>query len=217
MKTMSPQQGLSRGQIEMLGHGLNKLTVFKDTSTAEVDRFIKEVGPGWRDASAKLLEDLFQDFIGVFRVPVNCNEPNAIASAIEAGKFDGKYLGISVDEISLVGTGQIVHEVREVHFGRVVYNRDLPQALKERGKELGLDSLKFADPLTVLRFACANPNRQRKYPLTILFIDKQGQLCYLCLGGSGGERDLFVGQDDPGDCWCASVRFLAVRELPSGA
>lgn len=79
----------------------------------------------------------FQDFIGIFSILVNYDEPEAIAKAIEAAKFDWKYVVLAPAEIPLVGAGQVEREVREAHFGRVMYNRDLPNALKERGEELG--------------------------------------------------------------------------------
>jgi len=222
MKNLSPSKGFSQGQIgkvqEMIGHGILKSTVFKNTLTAENDRFIKAAGPNWRDACVELLEKRFQDFTGIFSFPVDYDEPEAIAKAIEVGKFDWKYVRLSPEEIPLIGTGQVMSEVREVHFDRVMYNRDLPEALKQRGQELGFKGgFKFADPLTALRLACANPDRQRKYPLAILFTDKNGQLWYLCLRGSSDKRSLRVGQSNPGDDWGEFVRFLAVCELPSAA
>lgn len=221
MDNMSPSTGLSRGLIgklqEMLGHRLDKSTVFQNTPTEEIHRFVTTVGPDWRDASAELLEKRFQDFTGIFRVSVNYDEPNAIAKAIEEAGFDSKYLGIPLEDIPLVGSGQVVREVREVPFGRVMYNRDLPNALRERRQSLGFKGgFGFSDPLTALR-ACANRDRQRKYPLAILFTDSKGQLCYLYLGGVAGRRDLGVARSDPGDRWVAGVRFLAVCELPLGA
>jgi len=222
MKNLSPSKGFSRGQIgkveEMLGHGITKSTVFQNTPTAEIDRFVKTVGPDLRDVWVELLEKRFQGFTGIFQVPVNYDEPEAIASAIETAKFDWKYVGLSPEEIPLIGTGQVMSEVREVHFGRVMYNRDLPNALKQRGEELGYKGgFKFADPLTALRFACAKPDQQRKHPLVILFTDKNGRLWYLYLYEDDGERRLSVGQDYPDGDWDGLVRFLAVCELPSAA
>lgn len=223
MKDMSPSnKGLSRGLIgklaEMLEHGLLKSTVFQNTPTAEVDRFVKEVGPNWRDASVELLENQFQDFIGIFRVPVDYGEPESIAGAIEAAKFDNKCIGLELADIPLSGSGQVVHEVREVHFGRIMYNRDLPAALKEQGEKLGFKTgFKFADPLTALRFVCANPDRQRQYPLAILFHDKCGRLCCLYFSEDAGGRYLGAYRDGPDFDWLDDVRFLVVCELPLAA
>lgn len=222
MKNLSPFKGFSRGQIvkvqEMIGHGMNKSAVFQSTSTAEIDRFFKTVVPGLRDVWMDLMVKRFQDFTGIFSFPVDYNEPEAIAKAIEVGKFDWKYVGLEPAEIPLIGTGQVIREVREVHFDRVMYNRDLPNALKQRGQELGFKAgFKFADPLTALRLACVNPDRQRKYPLAILFTDKNGRLWYLCLRGIVGGRHLHVYRDGPGRNWRGGVRFLAVCELPSAA
>ncbi|MFH1583273.1 MAG: hypothetical protein ABIB72_03065 [Candidatus Falkowbacteria bacterium] len=216
---MSPSKGFSRGLIgkaqEMLGHGILKSTVFQDIPTAEVDRFVKTVGPDLRDAWVELLEKRFQDFTGIFHVPVNYDELEAIAKAIEEAKFGWKYVGLEPTEIPLVGTGRVIREVHEVHFGRVMYNRDLPNALKERGEELGYQGgFKFADPLTALRFVCANPDQQRKHPLAILF-DKNGQLWFLYLYEDSGERGLHVHRSHPAGYWREAVRFLAVCELPS--
>lgn len=221
--TMPPSgevtNGLSQGQIgvlqDQLGHGLRKTTVFQKTPTAEVDRFVKEIGLSFRGVSVEWLEKRFQDFIGMFPVPVNYGEPEAIAKAIEEAGFDSKFIGIPLADIPLIGSGQFTHEVREVHFGRVMYNRDLPQALKDRGQQLGFKAgFKLADPLTALRFACANKDRQRKHPLAILFTDNTGQLCYLCLDESAGKRYLDIDRDGPDDFWRNRVRFLAVCELP---
>ena len=222
MENMSPSKGLSRGLIgklqEMFGHGIDKSTVFQNTPKEKVDQFVKEVGPRWMDLGVELLERQFQDYTGVFRVPVNYDEPNAIAKAIEEAGLDSKSLGIPLADIPLVGSGQAVREVREAHFGRVMYNRDLPNALKDRGESLGFrGGFGFNDPLTALRFACANRDRQRKYPLAILFTDSKGQLCYLYLRESAGERGLYVYRDYPGSRWNARVRFLVVCELPLGA
>jgi len=222
MKNLSPSKGFSRGQIgkveEMLGHGILKSTAFQNTLTEEVDRFIKAAGPNWRDACVELLEKRFQNFIGIFSFPVDYDAPQAIAQAIEEGKFDWKYVGLEPAEIPLIGTGQVVREVREVHFGRVMYNRDLPNALKQRGQELGFKGgFKFADPLTALRLAYANPDWQRKYPLAILFTDKNGRLWCVILDGDVDNRNLFVDRLSPGAHWHDDVRFLAVCELPSVA
>jgi len=222
MKNLSPSKGLSRGQIgkleEMLGHGILKSTVFQNIPTAEVDRFIKTVGPDLRNIWVKLLEKRFQDFMGAFRIPINYDESEVIAKAIKANKFDRKYVGLEPAEIPLVGTGQVIREVREVHFGRVMYNRDLPNALKQRGQELGFKGgFKFADPLTALRLACAYPDKQRQYPLAILFTDKAGQLWCLYLSENSGKRDLHVRRGRPDAYWRDGVRFLVVCELPSVA
>ena len=135
MKKVSPSRGISRGQIgkveEMLGHGILKSTVFQGTATAEIDRFIKKVFPELRDGFVKQMEMRFQDFSGVFSIPVNYDDPEAIAKAIKENKFDEKYVGLTPAEIPLVGTGQVVREVHEVHFGRVMYNRDLLSAFKQ--------------------------------------------------------------------------------------
>ena len=223
MKNLSPsKKGISSGQVgklkDMVEHGVNKSTVFQNTLTAEVDRFVKTVGPDLRDAWVELLEKRFQDFTGIFAVPVDYDEPEAIAKAIEAASFDWKHIGLAPEEMPLLGSGKIVQEVREAHFGRVMYNRDLPNALKQRGEELGhKGGFKFADPLTALRLACANPDRQRKHPLVILFTDKNGQLWYLYLHENSDERDLGVNRSDHDDGWNGSVRFLVVCELPSAA
>ena len=226
MKNLSPsKKGISSGQVgklkDMLEHGINKSTVFQNTLTAEVDRFVKKVGPDLRDAWVELLKRRFQDFIDIFRIPVDYDEydeSEAIARAIEAAEFDEKYVRLASVQIPLVGTGRVVREVHEVHFGRVMYNRDLPNALKERGEELGFkNGFKFADPLTALRFAGTNPNQQRKYPLAILFTDHACQLWSLCLHGHSGGRHLNICRSGPDDNWHGLVRFLAVCELPSVA
>lgn len=57
MNNLSPSKGLSRGLIgkveEMLGHGILKSTVFQNFLTADIDRFVKTIGPEFRDACVK--------------------------------------------------------------------------------------------------------------------------------------------------------------------
>lgn len=195
----------------MVEHGIRKLTVFQNVPTAEIDRFIKTVGPELRDAWLELVKKRFQAFIGRFCLLVDYDLSNAIAKAIEEAGFDWKYLGLSPEDMPLVGTGQVEHEVHEVHFGKVMYNRDLPNALKERGKALGFpNGFKFADVLTAIRYACALPDQQRKYPLGILFTDAKGRLWCLYLHEDGRERYLLVYRRGPVSHWDESVRFLVV-------
>jgi hypothetical protein len=193
--------------------------VLKNVPTAEVDRFIKKVGPDFQNTMVRWLEECLQGFTVCFQVPVNYDEPDAIAQAIKAAKFDDRYGDVPTDEIPLVGKGQTVHLVYEVCFGEEMYSRGLPAALKERGRRLGFElGFKFDDPLTALRFAGLNPDQQIKYPLTILFHDSKGQLCYLRLGGGDTKRNLSVWRVRPDlfdVFWGGNERFLAVRELPS--
>ena len=118
-----------------------------------------------------------------------------------------------VSNIPLVGVGQVNQEVHEVHFGERMYNRDLPDPLRIRGKEQGFKlGFKFTDVLTALTFALKNKDKQREYPLAILFYDTSGQLCSLYLDGGSYGRDLSVDEDYPGSLWDENVRFLVVAE-----
>ncbi|MCX6797206.1 MAG: hypothetical protein NTX98_01880, partial [Candidatus Doudnabacteria bacterium] len=145
---------------------------------------------------------------GCYHIPVNYALANAIAAAIEANAFGYKYLGVNAADIPLGGTGETVEQVREVGFSKIMYNRDLPEALKQRGIADGFkQGYVFANPLTALLWALKNPDVQKGHPLGILFY-VGGQLCYLCLGAGGGGRGLRVGEDGPVHGWRGGVRFL---------
>lgn len=221
-KTISPskfKKDITSGQIgkleEMVGHGIRKSGVFQNVLTADIDRFIKNVGPDLRDAYVKMMERRFRNFVDYFDISVNYDEPEAIAKAIEAAKFDWKHVGLSPAKIPLIGSGQTIREVREVHLGKTTHNYDLPNVFKEWGEELGFrDGFKFADPLTALCFARNLPDRQRKYPLVTPFVDNKGQAWYLYLYGDDGKRYLRVCRDSPNNFWGADIRFLVICKLP---
>lgn len=206
--------GITRGQatklVEMTEHGLLKSAVFAGVPTAQVDEFLKSVGPDIRDAIVELSERRFQAFIGRFIVPVNYGAENAVQAAIDANNFGYKYVDTDASNIPLGGTGEAVEEVREVHFGKVMYNRDLPEALKQRGIADGFkNGYVFANPLTTLTFALKNPDVQKDHPLGILFyIGKQ--LYYLYLYFNDDKRKLYVNKNFPGNYWDDYVRFLVV-------
>lgn len=165
-----------------------------------------------RSRFVELLEQIASEVADSFMISVNYDQVDAIAKAVEAGKFDYKYINVDLDDVPLVGTGQADNEVLELHLGRQIYSRDLPAELDSR-------ELEFADPLTALLYAVKLPDRQRKYPLGILFTNKKGRLCYLVLREGGGGRDLRVRRGGPGDYWGDDCRFLVVRKSvqPSAA
>lgn len=215
--TLSPSEtatGITRGQatklVEMTEHGLLKSAVFARVPTAQVDEFIKSAGPDIRDAIVKLAERRFQAFIGRYRILVNYGAENAIQDTIDANAFGHKYVYIDAANIPLGGTGESVEQVREVHFGKVIYNRDLPEALKQRGIADGFkNGYVFANPLTALQFALKNPDVQKDYPLGILFYVGE-QLCCLCLDSDDDDRLLEVDEDSLDGCWSDNIRFLVV-------
>ena len=218
-KTLSPSSdtatGITRGQatklVEMTEHGLLKSPVFKGVPTEKVDEFVKGVGPKLREAFVAMVEARFEAFTGRHIIPVDYDSADAINAAITENDFGSKYVSVDTSKIPLGGTGQVDEEVHEVHFGKRMYNRDLPEALKQRGVESGFKlGFKFANFLTALKFALKHPGKQLEYPLVILFYDVNGQLCYLYLYEDDGERDLSVNPDNPGDYWRDYVRFLAV-------
>lgn len=92
--------------------------------------------------------------------------------------------------------------IEEMWFGCVVFNRDLPSALKQFG-------FKFAEPLPAIRF-CSASIEQRQYPFGLLFFDNDKQLWCLHLRGGAGQCCLRVYQHDPDDDWDETVHFLVV-------
>ena len=202
--------GLSNKLLEMTGHGLIKSDFFARIPTAQLDEFVKADGPDLRQAYIQLVERRFEAFTKCYQVPVDYAAPNAVQAAIEENRFAKTYIYVEVSDIPLCGEGEAVEMVREVHFDKVMYNRDLPEALKQRGIEAGFaNGYKFANPLTALKFAKKNPDKQKEYPFGILFyIGKQ--LCCLCLGAGGEGRRVRVDKGYPDGYWLEAVRFLVV-------
>lgn len=198
---------------EMLEPGLLKSPRFRQASTEEIDSFVKAQDPeSLSDAIVAQLEARFEAFVGRVMVLVDYSKPDAIARAIEENNFDSKYLGLQASEIPLVGNGKVGREVHEVHFGKTMYNRDLPATLKAHGISLGYKKgFRFPDPLTTLLYALKLPDRQRQHPLAILF-EVNGRLFYLYLFEHARGRLLGVGRYGPDDLWFGPVRFLAVCE-----
>jgi len=203
-------RGLANKLVEMVEHGLLKSAVFAEVATAQIDEFVKTAGPELRDQFVKLVEKRFQSVIGCFRVAVNYALPNAIRQTVDDNNFDYKYVYVDLDQIPLNGTGEVVEQVHEVAFGEVMYNRDLPAALKRKGQDAGFENgFKFANPLTALRYAKENPEKQIEAPRGILFYIGE-QLCYLYLDSDVSVRGLGVYKGYPGDDWGKSVVFLCV-------
>lgn len=153
------------------------------------------------------------ELLSIHGVLVDYDEPEAIAKAVKKAKFDWKkFVGLSPEEIPLVGVGQVKRCVREVHSDEIIYSRELPNALKKFGEEFGIKGgYKFADPLTALRVACDNPNRQRQQPLAILFNDKDGKVWVLCLFCFKGKRCLHIQLSGADDVWDdLLISFLVV-------
>ncbi len=137
------------------------------------------------------------------RVKVDYDKPDAVARAIRNAAFDSVKLAIPTQDIPLGGTGRVTQEVFEIDFGRLVFDKDLPAELGKRG-------LAFADPLTAILYAAKFPNRQLMHPINILFTDRQGQPCYLLLGG-GPDRLFGTMRANPGH-WGPGARFLVIRK-----
>lgn len=137
------------------------------------------------------------------RVKVEYDKPDAVARAITNAAFDSAKLAIRPQDIPLGGTGSDTHEVFEIDFGRLVFDKDLPAELDKRG-------LTFADPLTAILYATRFPNRQRMHPINILFTDRQGQPCYLLLGG--GPDRLFGTRPANSGHWGPGARFLVTKQ-----
>jgi hypothetical protein len=136
-------------------------------------------------------------------VKVDYDKPDAVARAITNAKFDSAKLAIRPQDIPLGGIGSVTHEVFEIDFGRLIFDKDLPVELDKRG-------FVFADPLTAILYATRFPNRQRMHPINILFTDTQGQPCYLLLGG-GPDRLFGTRLANPGH-WGPGARFLVIHK-----
>jgi hypothetical protein len=142
---------------------------------------------------------------------VDYDEPNAIIAAFEANSFGSKWVAVDLAAIRVEGKGKVDHKVFEWHPNRVVYNREIwPHEKLKKAKP----GYKFADFLTVLKYALKLPDRQMQHPLIILF-EINGQLCYLYLRRYGDLRYANVSRDRLGRLvspWHEACRFLLVRE-----
>jgi hypothetical protein len=218
MKKDCPFNGLNQSHIdqllEILKQGLMESPIFVNCQTVDFDWFIKRVGSDWRNAGVSLLERRLDDFIHCVSITVDYDEPEAMAKAITAAKFDGQYVGLRPMEIPLIGSGRKTLEAHEVRFGRKMYDRDLPRELDGYGKQLGFSrGFKFADPLTALR-AAANQNLPRLGFWAILFNDNRGRPWSLRLIKKSGKRFLRVDDRIPDGNWYEDANFLAVEKLP---
>lgn len=137
------------------------------------------------------------------KVKVDYSKPDAVAKAIKDAAFDWVKLDIAAQNIPLIHKGRITHDVLEIDFGRLVFDKDLPAELDKRG-------LAFADPLTAITYATKFPDRQTLRPINILFTDKQGHSCYLLLGG-GPDRRFKTMPANVGH-WGPGARFLVIRK-----
>jgi hypothetical protein len=148
-----------------------------------------------------------------FVIPVDYDQPNAIATAIEDGRFDDNFLGIDPSQVRLSGRGKAAHEVFEYCFGKMIYTLDLLAEFRKPDF-----TLKFADPLTALRYAAKLPDQQRKHTLAILFennsLFEKLQIFDLILDATvDGNRSLFIDSHPLGSHWDENQRFLCVRKF----
>ena len=157
-----------------------------------------------RTRFVQFLRDVLAEIIDMVAIHANYGEENAIAKAIEDGHFDNKYLDLKPEQIPLVGSGEADHEVGELHLNQYLTTREVMVKVDEQG-------FKFADPLTALRYAVKLPERQRQYPLAILFEVKVLLWCLVLFGGAD-KRALGVGRCGLGSCWSGDYRFLVVRK-----
>ncbi|MDO8668153.1 MAG: hypothetical protein Q7K35_03570 [bacterium] len=145
-----------------------------------------------------------------YYVPVDYDARQAIAMAIAGNKFGGRYIGLPLRIIPLVGSGRFEREVYRVGFKCQMLNRDLPLALKELGVKL-----RFSDPLTVLRFVYFNPDKY--HTLVAQFTDTRGRLRTLCVSRIGQWRYIVIRTPNPNGFWHAGVDYLVERGPPPGA
>jgi septum formation topological specificity factor MinE len=157
-----------------------------------------------RSRFVQFLRDILAEIIDMVAIHVNYSEENAIAKAIEDGHFNDKYLDLKPEEIPLIGSGEADHEVGELHLNEYLTTRDVMVKVDEQG-------FKFADPLTALRYAVKLPERQRQYPLAILF-EAAGRLWFLILDRNADERGLIVYRCYLDRGWGGRYRFLVVRK-----
>lgn len=163
----------------------------------------------------ELLKTIIAEIIKWVTIRCNYDAPNAIAQAIEDNQFGYKYLDLPADQIPLLGppsrageagSGEVDHEIGEVHLNQEGITT------REVLRKINTSERNFCDPLTALRYAAERPDRQRQYPLAILFEDANGQLWDLILYEGDGGRRVVVRRGNLDDGWIAGCRFLVVRK-----
>ncbi len=157
------------------------------------------------------LKECIETNAGSILIQVNYDEPEAIPKAIIKTGLAWKQAGLHPSQIPLIGRGKKIHKVREVGFGDMMPTLNLPSALEKKGRDLGFkNGFKLADPLTALRFICANPNRQRQNKLVTLFQDISGQQWYLMFPEDNRRPNLGCDQCSPLSYWDDDTHFLTV-------
>ncbi len=161
---------------------------------------------------------LFLGTIGNYAVLVDYDEPDAITRAIIRNGFSHTYIheDIKISEIPLGGTGRgkVTEKIHQVCFGGAVYNREVPQKLREGHGYANHGGYESAGALAALTYAAMNPDRQRACSLVTLF--RIGlQLYSLHLYGTECIRALEILPAFPNGLWPGKTEFLAagVRRL----
>ncbi len=157
-----------------------------------------------RSRFVKFLHDIEAEIVDMVSIRTNYDAPNAIANAIEGNRFDEKYLALKPEQIPIVGSGEVDHEVGEVHFNEHLINRDVIAMIDGRG-------YRFADPLTTLLYAIKLPDRQGQYPLAVIF-EIDGQQWFMILDRGGSGRCVDVVRSGLSVVWPGTYRFLVVRK-----
>ena len=154
-----------------------------------------------RSRFVQFLRDILAEIIEMVAIH-SSYQPNAIAMAIDENHFDATCLNLAPEQIPLMGSGEVEHEVSALHLNEYLTTREVMAKVDER-------DFKFADPLTTLLYALKLPDRQRQYPIITLF-EVNGQLWYLLLEGDVGGRDLRVDRYDLDGRLNGRCRFLVV-------
>lgn len=135
---------------------------------------------------------------------------NPFQVALLVGRFDIVDVCPEILDLAPGSIREAVEDVREVCFGGVMYNRDLPKSLKRKGQDRGFsEGYGFVSPFTALEWALKNPHAPGKYSVVTLFSIGKQLYCF-CLSSVNGRRELSVRKQDPGRFWSGNVRFLAI-------
>jgi hypothetical protein len=138
----------------------------------------------------------------------------SLEQMIAAGRYDWANSDITAQRFSITGEGTTPVEARLFHFERYLSSSDAVAAITADDLENPWEPAQIEH---LLSFGAAHPEEQRRYPIVALgsVAEIRGHRFVPGLYGSGVECDLYLPSwfSDWGDRY----RFLAVRNLPSGA
>lgn len=133
---------------------------------------------------------------------ISVDYKKSLDQLVKKSAFDWKYIFDGYELPKDKGPKEVTIEL--LHFGKTITSEEVPKEVEAQGYRL----VTFRE---ALELSIQHPDLQRQYWLSTL--ENEGQLCYLFLGGGGGQRGLRVRRGSPGGHWDDDFRFLVVRKF----